>query len=125
MVYKAIHGVPIIIPEVNFAYMDVIKNHRNEYFLIAAFVAVFLLTHLPRLATDSVNSDALLWHKRSEAFVTALKAHDFAKTYQKYHPGVTLMWISGSAFEFSRDTFYNFEVYDYAAKIFLVFKQIN
>src|SRR3972149_1870530 len=98
---------------------------RNEYFLIAAFVAVFLLTHLPRLATGSGSSDALLWHKRAEAFVTALKAHDFAKTYQKYHPGVTLMWILGAAFEFSRDTFYNFEVYDYAAKIFLVFKQLG
>lgn len=101
--------------------------------MLAAFIAVFLLTRLPRLGSDIVNSDSPMWHNRSKAFMEALAAHDFAGTYQKYHPGVTLTWIAGLAFDYARNSwnldsqhnFANFEIYHYTAKIFLVFEQLG
>lgn len=46
------------------------------------------------LGTDISNSDSLRWHRRSENFLTAIKTGEVENTYQRYHPGVTLMWIS-------------------------------
>ncbi len=46
------------------------------------------------LGTDISNSDAARWHRRSESFLSAIKQGNFSATYQKYHPGVTLMWIN-------------------------------
>ncbi len=45
------------------------------------------------LGYDMSNSDALRWHIRSRDFLVAIKSGDLADTFQKYHPGVTLMWL--------------------------------
>src|SRR4030066_881938 len=68
-------------------------------FSIFIFSFIFLLTRVPRLGTDEVNPDAVNWHYRSEQFIVGLKTGQFEKTYQHYHPGITLMWIMGVPIE--------------------------
>jgi MFS family permease len=45
-----------------------------------------------------VVSDEPLWLYRSANFYYALTHHDFASTYQKEHPGVTIMWAGTAGF---------------------------
>ena len=66
----------------------------TKYKLFILVFTVFLLTRLVGLGYDMSNSDAARWHRRSENFLTALKHQNFAKTYQHYQPGVTLMWLN-------------------------------
>ena len=40
------------------------------------------------------NSDAWRWHRRSENFYQSLRSGNLKGTYQRYHPGVTLMWLT-------------------------------
>ncbi|MBI2621003.1 glycosyltransferase family 39 protein [candidate division WWE3 bacterium] len=59
-------------------------------FLVAA---LFLASRLPALGYDSFNTDVWKWKARIFDFGTGVFYLDFAKTIQKYHPGVTLMWL--------------------------------
>ena len=59
---------------------------------IIVFVGIFLGTRLPRLGTDTVNSDEVLWHSRAFNFLNGIRTGKFEDTYQHYHPGVPLMW---------------------------------
>src|SRR4030042_3172316 len=75
---------------------------KKGYFLFntikATWFLLFLLFIIPRivgLGTDISNSDAYRWHKRASNFISAIKTYKFIDTYQRYHPGVTLMWVSG------------------------------
>lgn len=104
------------------------KNLKT--FLVLVFSILFFATRLPRLANDVINPDGVLWHGRSEQFVVGLKYQQFEKTYQHYHPGVTLMWIVGSSVEIFKQltdiTVYNsetFMTFDLVAKSALVFVQ--
>jgi hypothetical protein len=105
---------------------------KSPYFQIALFVVLFLVTRLPYLGRDTINPDAVNWHYRSEQFIVGLKSHQWARTYQHYHPGVTLMWIMGSAIEVIRQinpslrvyTHENFLLLHTAAKYTLVFVQL-
>jgi hypothetical protein len=54
---------------------------------------VFLLALIPRVVYPV--SRPLEWYERSVRFWDALLAGDLAGTYQRYHPGVTTMWIAG------------------------------
>ena len=56
----------------------------------------FTLIRVPNLGKDIFNTDVWKWKARSYDFTTGVFTLDFEKTYQKYHPGVTLMWV-GSA----------------------------
>ena len=56
---------------------------------------LFFITHIPKLGSDEINPDAINWHQRSEQYVDAIKSKDFLRTYQHYHPGVTLMFLTG------------------------------
>jgi len=99
---------------------------------VIGFTTFFLLTRLPRLGTDIINPDGVNWHYRSEQFIVGLKTKQFEKTYQHYHPGVTLMWIAGVSIELLRQispldrvyTHYNFEIFHFIAKYSLVFVQL-
>ncbi len=62
--------------------------------MVAGVLVLFIFLRLLGTGYDISNSDAARWHRRSEKFLTALKAGDFASTYQHYQPGVTLMWIN-------------------------------
>ena len=100
--------------------------------LLALFVATFLLTRLPDLGMDSINPDAVNWHYRAEQFVVGLKHSQFEKTYQHYHPGVTLMWTVGAPIEIFKQITgisaydqFSFYAFHYIAKISLVFAQLG
>src|SRR3989344_5139426 len=93
--------------------------------ILALFILVllFFVTHIPRLGTDEMNPDALNWHARSEQYIDAIKSKDFIRTYQSYHPGVTLMLITGSPVELMKRISgeriydrYNYEVFHFIAK---------
>lgn len=62
--------------------------------LTSLVVVLFLVIRLVGLGSDISNSDAARWHRRSESFLSAIKQGNFSETYQKYHPGVTLMWLN-------------------------------
>lgn len=65
------------------------KVHPLIYVLV---FALYLGVRLQGLGPDIANSDSIRWHLRSIAFLQAIKTADFQQTYQRYHPGVTLMW---------------------------------
>lgn len=62
--------------------------------LIAAIIWLPRRIHLNRVVTP----DEIKWFNRSGNFFLALKQGDYAKTYQKEHPGVTVMWIGAAAY---------------------------
>jgi len=64
-------------------------------FKTAMIIAVlFIATWLPRvLALDAfVTIDERKWLARSANFYQALSQGDLANTFQREHPGVTVMW---------------------------------
>ena len=63
-----------------------------KFLSLLVFIAAVLATRLPRAGTDSLNSDEVLWNDRSYDFLNALITKNYVKTFQKYHPGVPLMW---------------------------------
>jgi hypothetical protein len=71
---------------------------RNYKFLSLSLL--ILTIWLPRaLRLDRfVVSDEPLWLYRSANFYYALTHHDLASTYQKEHPGVTIMWAGTAGF---------------------------
>jgi len=68
---------------------------QNKFKILAGIlISLFILIRIISLGPDISNSDAARWHRRSIMFLNALKRGDFAETYQRYHPGVTLMWLN-------------------------------
>lgn len=73
-------------------------SRKTKIISLLIFTALYILTRIPRSGTTIVNTDEVYWHGRSWNFTNALVNKDYKKTYQKYHPGVTLMWeISATA----------------------------
>ena len=106
------------------------KNHLT-LISILLFVVIFVVTRYPRLNNDIINPDGVNWHYRTQQFVNGLKYFQFEKTYQHYHPGVTLMWVTGIPIELTKvitgEKIYNntnFELFDFVAKGSLVFVQL-
>lgn len=66
----------------------------------ALLFGILLTFWLPRgLELDRyVTDDERLWLTRSANFYQALSAGEFADTYQREHPGVTVMWAGTTAF---------------------------
>ncbi len=54
---------------------------------------IFLVAFLPRVVNPI--SRPIQWEERAFLFSEAVLDGDLANTYQQYHPGVTLMWLSG------------------------------
>ena len=96
-----------------------IKLLSNKFFLTLLFVAFFCVTRIPYLGRDAINPDAVNWHYRSEQFVVGLKNGIWEKTYQHYHPGVTLMWVMGSTVEIARQIDPALRVYNHENFLFL------
>ncbi len=62
----------------------------------ALLLGLFLLALLPRtlLLADFLTTDeAYHWIRRSQDFAAAIRAGNWAETFQTGHPGVTLMWL--------------------------------
>ena len=70
-----------------------IKKLKYEILIIFLFIII----HLPSLGHDSFNTDVWKWKARIYDFGSGVFTFDFAKTIQKYHPGVTLMWAGTAA----------------------------
>ena len=92
---------------------------------------LFLVTRLIGLGKDNVNPDAVNWHYRSQQFIVGLKQLEFEKTYQHYHPGVILMWITGIPIEIYKQVtgiqhydHLNFSEFHLVAKVSLVMAQL-
>lgn len=105
------------------------KIYTNKKFILLT-VVLYLITSLAGLYVDVLNTDGINWHTRSNNFVNALMKGDFKNTYQSYHPGITLMWVSGPVLHVLGDVllskgraFYSYDtylIYDYVAKITVV-----
>ena len=67
---------------------------KPRYREAAWLLFLFLLAWAPRaLALDAyVSPDERKWLARSANFAYALSHGDFAQTFQREHPGVTVMW---------------------------------
>ncbi len=105
--------------------------NKKKIALLILFIVVFLATRFLRLDSDVINPDAVNWHYRSEQFVVGLKHFIFEKTYQHYHPGVTLMWITGIPIELAKQITgieiydrFTFPMLDLVAKTSLIFVQL-
>src|SRR3989304_7320846 len=104
---------------------------RNKYAALIFFTVVFFLTRFLFLGADEINPDGVNWHYRSQQFIVGLKSGDFERTYQHYHPGVTLMWITGVPIELYKQitgytTYdqFNFSAFNTVAKVSVVLVQL-
>ena len=77
------------------------QKYLNNYLLIL-FVLLFGFSRFIRLNNDTINPDGVNWHYRSQQFINGIKYFQFEKTYQHYHPGVTLMWVTGIPVEVTK-----------------------
>ncbi len=104
------------------------KIYKKIIYLLPTGFLVFIYQALGK---ENVNVDQFLWYERTESFFQAFTEGDFASTYQKYHPGVLLMyliragqltykWITKDVSRF-KDIFYlNFPAYNFWTKFYLV-----
>ncbi|KKS07472.1 hypothetical protein A3K01_02725 [candidate division WWE3 bacterium RIFOXYD1_FULL_43_17] len=69
----------------------------KKYIFEILFVLLFIVSRLPDLGHDTFNTDVWKWKARSYDFGTGVFTWDLEKTIQKYHPGVTLMWLGTAA----------------------------
>jgi hypothetical protein len=96
------------------------KILKNSAFWFVFLGVVFFLVRVPGVGTDISNSDALRWHRRSINFISAIKSRNFLETYQRYHPGVTLMWIDGLTLNILEKTSYFKEIGDSQQDFFVM-----
>jgi hypothetical protein len=68
-----------------------VRQHKTILF----FGFVYFISRLPLLSFDIINVDAPAWNYRSIQFISYIKNLNFYETYRTYHPGVTVMWLSG------------------------------
>ena len=69
----------------------ILAKPRIKYEIL--ILILFVVSRLPDLGYDTFNTDVWKWKARIFDFGTGIFTLDFAKTIQKYHPGVTLMWL--------------------------------
>jgi len=76
------------------------KPNREFWLKTLTLLVVLLAMGLPRAtALDRfVTPDESKWLMRSANFFLSLAQKDFANTYQKEHPGVTIMWAGAAGF---------------------------
>lgn len=87
-----------------YAFILLIMNKLKDFFkhfYIEIFVFLFFIViHLPGLGHEIFNTDVLRWKARTYDFGEGVFTLNFEETIQKYHPGVTLMWIGTAAVKF-------------------------
>lgn len=73
------------------------------WFCILIF-SIFLIPRLFNLGNEGYGSDSQKWLRRSDDFIQRLSHGRLKESYVTYHPGVTVMWLSGGA----KRIYYNF-----------------
>jgi len=71
-------------------FIDRLVNIKSLTLILVLF---FILVRIPYLGFSNFNTDSFKWKQRIYDFGTGVFTFDFQKTNQKYHPGVTLLWI--------------------------------
>ncbi|MBD3366156.1 hypothetical protein GF360_02305 [candidate division WWE3 bacterium] len=74
-----------------------IKSFIQNFGIEIAVFLFFVLLHIPGLGRETFNTDVWKWKARTYDFGEGVFTLNFEKTIQKYHPGVTLMWIGTGA----------------------------
>jgi hypothetical protein len=72
--------------------IEMSSTKRRSNFAVF-LVLLFVLAFVPRVLYPV--SRPMQWYVRSVRFWEALDSGDLAGTYQRYHPGVSTMWIAG------------------------------
>ncbi len=85
--------------------MKILGRVKEFKYKLIAITLIYLFFRLDSLGYDHTNNDSVRWFLRSEGFLQALKDRDFSDTYQKYHPGVTLMIVNSAI----RQSFYSYQ----------------
>src|SRR3990167_10474076 len=88
--------------------MKLINRIKSLKYEIIVFI-VFIVSHLPSLGYDTFNTDVWKWKARIFDFGSGVFSLNFPQTIQKYHPGVTLMWLGTfgiKAYNLFYDVFY-------------------
>ena len=70
------------------------KSKRLWWFYILIF-AIFLFPRLFDLGREGYGSDSQKWLRRSDEFIERVSSGNLERSYVTYHPGVTVMWLSG------------------------------
>lgn len=79
--------------------MAVIKHLYHKY-IKTIYTLIFLIFFIPRiigLGADIANYDSSFWYPRMDNFTKYILRGEYKLTYQKYHPGVTMLWTSGTS----------------------------
>jgi len=85
--------------------MNILSRVKEFKYKLIAITLIYLFFRLNSLGYDHTNNDSVRWFLRSEGFLQAVKDGDFSQTYQKYHPGVTLMIVNSVI----RQSFYSYQ----------------
>jgi len=88
----------------------IINNKAHLRFLAIIFL-IFFIPRVISLGADIGGADIQFWYPRSHNFVHEFLRGHYQETYQKYHPGVTVMINSGTTlttFEFLFEKLFHF-----------------
>ncbi len=69
------------------------KSTLKKYYYEICVFAFFVLSRLPSLGHEIFNTDVWKWKSRIYDFGQGIFILNFDQTLQRYHPGVTLMWL--------------------------------
>ena len=72
-----------------------LKVYESPLLKYLVLIVLFYVFFLPGLGTSFISINEPDWIERSSRFIDSFLRGDFLGTYQKYHPGVTLMWVVG------------------------------
>ncbi len=71
------------------------KSAFVKIIIFGLLISLYYFVSTKDLYVDVINPDGINWHTRTQAFTQALAGRDYGDTFQVYHPGITLMWVSG------------------------------
>ena len=69
------------------------KSILKKYYLELGVFIFFVLSRLPSLGHEIFNTDVWKWKSRIFDFGQGIFTLNFEQTLQRYHPGVSLMWL--------------------------------
>jgi hypothetical protein len=76
-----------------FSKLTKIKTNLNFKNLSIVLISFYILIRLPYLGFSNFNTDSFKWKTRIYNFGSGVFNLNLEDTVQKYHPGVTLLWI--------------------------------
>lgn len=69
------------------------RSTLKKYYYETCVFIFFVLSRLPSLGHEIFNTDVWKWKARIFDFGQGIFTFNFEQTLQRYHPGVTLMWL--------------------------------